>query len=166
MFKNSIFLKINRLFSAIYSKFLRYIYRIGIRKKGERMSIEQIDRNNIKSIRNAISNALKEVEEEYGLTIRVGNISYSLNEANVKVKVSVGTDTTQIARNEWDRGCRRFSLTPEMFGKEFYYMAGLYKIVGIKTRSRKYPVLAQSMRNGKVFKMSDYVVRNALKEEK
>lgn len=61
------------------------------------------------------------------------------------------------ARQEWDLQCWRFNLKPEQFGTTFMHRNERFTVIGIKPRSKTYPVLGRND-NGKVYKFPGSVL--------
>jgi len=66
------------------------------------------------------------------------------------------------ASANWDIYCRRYGFEPEHLGNVFHLGKNSYKITGLKTANRKYPILADDLANGKSYKFSPESVRLAL----
>jgi len=66
------------------------------------------------------------------------------------------------ASKDWDIYCRRYGFEPEHLGKIFHLGKNSYKITGLKTANRKYPILADSLINGKSYKFEAAAVKMAL----
>jgi hypothetical protein len=49
---------------------------------------------------------------------------------------------------------KRFGFTQNIIGMQFNSKNGVYEIIDIKTRSRKYPIIAKSLLTGQQFKYS------------
>jgi len=50
--------------------------------------------------------------------------------------------------------CKRLGFTQNIIGMQFQGTNGIYEVVDIKTRNRKYPVIAESKSDGKMYKFS------------
>lgn len=65
------------------------------------------------------------------------------------------------ARTEWTRMCGAFHLKPEWFGGSFMFRRKAFTIVGIDTGRMVAPVIAKRAADGKLYRMTADVVRNA-----
>lgn len=133
------------------------------------MKTTMLSKTMLRALRGEINVALEDVAGRYGVTIRAENCSFNAARATFKLEVAVGDEAAleDEARREWERFVyRRFdtSLKPEHFGAEFTYKGVGHRIVGVKPKSRKYPVLTEAD-NGKRYKFPAHVVADALKRE-
>ena len=120
--------------------------------------IQKFDRNNLATLRNDIDEALRSVGEQHGITFTFNSIRYSDNMFSTRLEARVGEDSTEHARNDWNKNYWKIGLQKEDFGKTFVYGGQSYTVVGIKPRSSKFPVIAERS-DGKKFKMPVEVIR-------
>jgi len=120
--------------------------------------IERFDRPTAKKMREAINTELASLEEYFGVTVNLGNIRYSDDSLSVKLELRVGGDPEEHARKDWEKNCAFYGFKAEDFGREFTYALDTYKVVGINPRSRKFPLVAERVKNGKQYKMPVSVV--------
>lgn len=123
--------------------------------------IKAFDPQNLKNVRADIDSALLAIKQKYGITIQLGNISYSPDKATSRLTmIAVGdaaaaTDPRQAAlakaQAEFKRSASSFGLKPEQFGATFTFGRDTYKLAGLKPRSPKRPVLGTSLRDGKTY---------------
>jgi hypothetical protein len=123
--------------------------------------IKAFDPQNLKNVRADIDSALLAIKQKYGITIQLGNISYSPDKATSRLTmIAVGdaaaaTDPRQAAlakaQAEFKRAASSFGLKPEQFGATFTFGRDTYKLAGLKPRSPKRPVLGTSLRDGKTY---------------
>jgi hypothetical protein len=112
----------------------------------------------IKSVQDKIRKALAQIEKEENVKIEFGTISYNV------AKYSTSMSVTTLEKNERvDRAlegvCRRLGFTQNIIGMQFHGTNGIYEITDIKTKNRKYPVIALST-NGNSYKFSvDHIKR-------
>ena len=128
------------------------------------MKIDHLDRETLKVVRAKIAEALTGHSmgvslEEIGIHAEVGHISYTAQNASVKIEISVMGEGGEIVTKEatdYDR-YRDMHDLPER-GTQFTSMGHTYTITGLKPRSRKFPVMA-TRADGKGFKFPYNVVR-------
>jgi hypothetical protein len=123
--------------------------------------IKAFDPQNLKNVRADIDSALLAIKQKYGITIQLGNISYSPDKATSRLTmIAVGdaaaaTDPRAAAlakaQAEFKRAASSFGLKPEQFGATFTFGRDTYKLAGLKPRSPKRPVLGTSLRDGKTY---------------
>jgi len=123
------------------------------------MEITSIDRNTCKFLREQLDEALSAMALPLGLTAKAGSARYDGNTVDFKVTLALaGHDAN---RTEFDRCCIAFGLTPEDYGKEFQFRRKTWKLVGIKIRASKYPIIAE--REGKRWKLPREAVESLKK---
>jgi hypothetical protein len=112
-----------------------------------------INENKIKAIQKKIKDAIAQIEKEENVKIEFGTVSYNV------AKYSTSMSVTTLDKNEKVDGvlrsvCRRLGFTQNIIGMQFYGSNGLYEIIDIKTKNRKYPVIAKSLSNSTQYKFS------------
>jgi len=135
------------------------------RRKGE-MKMETIDRELVKNLRGHIQEALNMWLNQGGenlfpnLKIQVGNASYTESNIIYKVEVALVGKNGEVKSKEAESFklfATAYGLKAEDFGKSFKSNGHTYKICGLKTKSGKYPVLAER-EDGRKFKFgADYI---------
>jgi len=134
---------------------------------GRVAKIKEIDRASCKRLRVEMDKVLIPLGKKLGVDISTGNASYSAENASFKVKVAtLGADGT--VRDEeaeaFKKNAFMFGLKPEMLNTTFKSFAGdTFEIVGLATRSRKYPVLAKNILSGKTFKFPVEQIKQHIK---
>lgn len=126
-------------------------------------------RNRIKRAIARIGKVLNEDSElkDIGFSVTVGNSTYSLDGV-VKTKLTL-TPLTETGKPvntleaEMKRYGRSYGLGADCVGKTFRTFRGdTYRILGLKTRNRKLPVICENIRNGKQYKFAAAEVLNHL----
>lgn len=128
---------------------------------------------NISDIRNDMQSALQAVAEKYNLHINLGRIRYSEKELRCKLTAlsidvlaptTTETASTETSPNqiEWNLYCDRYGLRREHYGVVVSLRGERYKLVQIKNRYRKYPIIAQKISTGRSYKWPAATVRTAL----
>ena len=64
------------------------------------MKISNFDRATARVLREEMNQAFKSIEAKYGITLSAGNISFSNNEASIKVKANTIGDNGQVETKE------------------------------------------------------------------
>ena len=103
------------------------------------------------TIRPEVTAALNRALGELGLKASIGNITFTNTTAKTRLTITV--DGVDVDRQEFNRHCIRFGLVPTDYGRAFKYLADDFKLVGIKPTSRRYPLVAQRLRDAKRFKL-------------
>jgi len=114
--------------------------------------MERVTPKVLKQVRQDIKDALASVEDKHGIVFDFNNISYGDDHFSLRLKANVGSDVSEIAKKDWNKYAVLFGLTEDDFGATFKYGGETYKIVGIKPRSKKYPLIVENEK-GKKYKM-------------
>lgn len=131
------------------------------------MQIKQIDRATIRNIQSRLQQHLADLGKELGVTFNVGNARYNETAATIKVEVATFGKKGEVrdrAAADFEKYAGLFGLKPSWLGKTFDRFGVRYKIVGLRTKAHKFPVIVES--NGKRYKMDDESVRIRMQEKK
>ena len=105
--------------------------------------ITQFNKANLQSLRTEIDNALKAVENQFGIKLHAGNASFSGNEVTFKLKGNTigegGTVITREATN-WNRHRGLHGMDHLSVGDQITIQGKSYTLTGYNTRARKAPV--------------------------
>ena len=117
------------------------------------MKIEHLDRETLRMVRARMERALEPLKE-IGIHAEVGHISYTGQNATVKVEISVIGEGGEIVTKE----ATAYDLYREMRGlpergSQFISGGSTYTITGFKPRSTKFPVMV-TRADGKTFKFN------------
>jgi len=129
--------------------------------------ITKLDKLTVRHIRKRLTNIVQPLAKELGVTIDLGNCTFSANNCRFPLKVSL-LDASGKAITE-DAECFRnnaklFGFEVDDFGRKFAFQGRQYTICGLRPKSRKYPIMAQSD-NGKTYKFPCRTVLSALGRE-
>jgi hypothetical protein len=129
--------------------------------------IKEFDKQNLKTLRSDMDVAIAAVASKYGIVIRLGNIRYDSVKAASKIEFVVttapdGTTTTNsreaIMAADFKRNAESFGLKPEQYGTIFKHGRDSYKLVGLKPRAPKMPILATNVATGVTYKLPESAV--------
>jgi len=59
----------------------------------------------------------------------------------------------QAQKENFEKHCNDCGLNKEDYNKEIKFKGEIYNLIGFRLRSKKYPLLVKSKRNGKMYKM-------------
>ena len=118
-----------------------------------------MDKNKANICREILNKMISENKEELiknAIDMQVGSGSYGDSNVNFKLSCSdISSDGTieNAMRSDYRRSCRGFLLEPEWLDKSFLLGTTEYKIIGLKTRSSKYPVVCTKKSDGENYKL-------------
>ena len=132
--------------------------------------IKSINRSTVSQLLEEASEALAAVADKHGIVLERKHCTYSETEVPVAFKFVIperAEDGTAISpkETEFRKYARRFGLEPDDYGKLFKTYTGVFRVSGIKPRSRKYPVLGERVADGRVFKFQKQAVLDGLRKE-
>ena len=111
-----------------------------------------INDRKIKTVQDKIRLAICQIEIVENVKIEFGSVRY--NVAQYSTQMSVKTlEKTESVDNVFKSLCARLGFTQNIIGMKFESTGGLYEIVDIQTKNRKYPIIAVSPK-GTRFKYS------------
>ena len=126
--------------------------------------INEFDRTNLRLLRDDVESALNAVGKKYGIDLRLGTGRFSSENVTFRLEGSViraeGVVTREAA--EFRQYADLLGLEASDLGKTFTQGGRRFEITGAKLSSRKYPILARNVLNGKVYKFRVADVREAL----
>ena len=125
--------------------------------------INNIDRSTHRYVQERIEKALKDLGNELGLDLNSGAGTYGGNTATFKISANVRTTASGMsgAEVEWRRFANWNDIDPESFGKTFAFSGETYKVEGWRPKAPVYPVLARSVKTGKLICFQKETVQNA-----
>lgn len=110
------------------------------------MKITRFERSNLERVRKAIEAKVakisKEMEEEYGLSLKLST-SGSFSEKEYTIKLSALLQGVDPLKDDFFTYCEMYGLKKTDFGRTFAYKSSTYKIIGLSSSSRKYPIVCQ-----------------------
>lgn len=121
------------------------------------MSLRLDNSADLKKVRNIISKAL----EEHGLKASMPRMTYDLSGTQAWGKLTITAtevDGEQVDAEKvaWDRHFGDFDPdgVKDCYGKTYQHCGTPVVVCGVRPRSRKYPILARNLRDGKTYKYS------------
>jgi hypothetical protein len=124
-----------------------------------------INENKIKTVQQKIKLALLQIEKEENVQIEFSSINFNVAyyTTQMSVKTTVKNDTVDKA---YKSVCQRLGFTQNIIGMQFHGTNGIYEIVDIKTKNRKYPIIAKSITSGISYKFSKEHIKKLIGGEK
>ena len=125
--------------------------------------MEKFDKINLQFLRNEIDTALKAVGEKHNLTLGIGNVSYSPSQFTTTLTVTIG-DGSDHERKEFENAVMyRNDIPKDWYGKTFIDGGVTYKIIGVKSRSPKMPMVYVNVKTGGTYKSTIDYLKSKLK---
>jgi hypothetical protein len=119
----------------------------------------------IKYIQSKIRAAIVEIEKQENVKIDFGTISYNVAKYTTQMSV-VTLDKSEKVDSVFKAVCKRLGFTQNIIGMQFHGTNGVYEITDIKTKNRKYPIIAKSLSTGKSFKFSSEHIKKLIGGDK
>ena len=120
-----------------------------------------ITREKVISIQEKIKKAIAEIEKAENVKIDFGTLSFNPQKYSTSMTVST-LDKSERVESILERTCRSIGFTQNVIGMTFDFRGDKYEITDIKTKNRKYPVIATEIRTKKGYKFSVETIRKAL----
>ena len=103
--------------------------------------MDNFGNNNLEQIRKEINDVLKSYGDAKGLSFKIGNISYSNSYFSTKLEVFQSNTDNDGMRDQFVSNGRKFGIPSDWYDKVVILNDGKkYRITGVNTRARKYPV--------------------------
>lgn len=119
----------------------------------------------IDKIQTKIKKAIAAIAAEENVSIAFGSISFNSAYYTTSMKVTTLEKNEKVS-NVHTAICKSLGFTQNILGMTFEGKNGLYRIYDIKTRNRKYPIIAECLRDGRSFKFSKEVIKSKLGGDK
>jgi hypothetical protein len=124
-----------------------------------------MDKQKLEEMMLRLQMAVNEIARGEGVEIKLSEPDYLLGENNTYNVSMTITDVDPVKQREYEAMCKKVGFTQNVIGMSFTQNGSLYRIVNIKTRNRKYPVIASS-RLGGLYKFSAETVKLRLGGDK
>jgi len=93
--------------------------------------------------------------------IDFGTLSFNPQKYSTSMTVTT-MEKSERVESVLERTCRSIGFTQNVIGMSFEFRGDKYEVTDIKTKNRKYPVIAVEMRTKKSYKFSVETIRKAL----
>ena len=124
-----------------------------------------IDKIKMEQMRNDINIALTEIAKKHGVHMELKNGRYSDNTFNFKLEGGVtNSDGSTVTKESeaFKLNAEMFGLSPENLFSTTTINGEQYKIMGLKTKNHKYPIITRNIKTGKTYKMPATMVKTGL----
>lgn len=124
-----------------------------------------ITNSKISTLQEKIKSAIEQIAKEENVKIEFGTISFNVSQYRTTMTV------TTLEKNEKIDSvqatiCRGLGFTQNVIGMTFKSSSGDFKIIDIKTKNRKYPVIAENVRTGQRYKWSTDQIKRLIGGDK
>lgn len=135
------------------------------------MTIKTFDKQNLKTLREDITNALAQVEKKHGIRLSLGNIRFNANTFGAKLEaMTIDASAPQVEGNvKWQKQFKQnavfYGLSPDDLGKEFEYAGSKFTIAGAMSgKARGQEIIVKKDGSDKFQRMDAEVVKLMLKK--
>jgi len=125
------------------------------------VELERFSKNVFKTMRTNIQFDLDKIADKYGISLRLGNISYQNYSFTSKIEGKILKGSANIEKEEFAKLASEYGFKPEDYGATFRSGGKVHTIYAIKTRNRKYPILTKCS-DGKGYKFEAMRVLKAI----
>jgi len=112
----------------------------------------------MKDLRAIINEQLKSTAEEKGITLQVTNCSFGKNSFTFKLEGGTIDESGNVIDSKAEfflANAGSYGLSPDDLGTTFKSGSGKeFKIIGLKSRARKYPIMTTCLTDGGSYKHS------------
>jgi len=124
----------------------------------------ELNKDTVKELRDGLDKMMQKFGQENGITIKLGTVRYSSDNFKIPIEGMIDRgDGLTFEAGEFLKHYEKYGLVASDLGREFITESGkCMKITGLKTRNRKYPILAKEVDTDKNFKYSAEFVRFSL----
>lgn len=129
------------------------------------MKIARFTRGHCATMRDEINEALKQIGEKYGISLKTGDARYSDSNITFKLELSLVNQNGQVITRDAENlktYAPLLGLGSDPYGKQFVSNGKVFKLVGYKPQSPKYPFIAQCIQSGQQFKFTEQAVKHHL----
>jgi hypothetical protein len=127
--------------------------------------MENINKTTLQEFRKAFNDAVNDMSARYDVSIQMGNIRYDDHGFSFKVDVVNSNDPEKAERIKFESALDRYGwkydgLTKDHYGFTFEHLQlGMCKLVKIKPRSPKQPMIIEALSSGKRYKVNYELVK-------
>ena len=113
-------------------------------------------RTEIQKLREVINKELKDVGRKIGFEFQAGNATFSENNVTFKLTASkiINGKTISPIVEDFKAYASSYGLKESDLNRTFTYRGDVYKIIGLKIKSHKYPVVIERESNKRRYKLT------------
>lgn len=124
------------------------------------MKIAQFDKTACKALRSSLNSDLAKIAKKHGISLKVGNIHFTRNEATIKLTANAikGGQVLTKEAMDWNLHAKNHGITKSV-GDTFVSNGAEYKITGWSTRRHQFPISATRVSDNSLFKFKISAVK-------
>jgi hypothetical protein len=120
-----------------------------------------ITREKILQVQNKIKEAIAQIEKDENVKIDFGTLSFNPQKYSTSMTVST-LEKSERVESVLEKTCRSIGFTQNVISMSFDFRGDKYEITDIKTKNRKYPVIALETRTKRSYKFSVDTIKRLL----
>ena len=121
-----------------------------------------IDTQLLADFRKDFEDAMKGLEQKYGLVVSLGGIRYSPTSFTAKIECKEGDSKDDVNEKDFYANCSKYGLSKDAYDRRFTFQGKSYIIVGIRPSKRRYPICCQCVEDGKTYGFTAELVKKLL----
>lgn len=124
------------------------------------MKIAQFDKTACKALRSSLNSDLAKIAKKHGISLKVGNIHFTRNEATIKLTANAikGGQVLTKEAMDWNRHAKNHGISKSV-GDTFISNGEEFKITGWSTRRHQFPISASRVSDNSLFKFKISAVK-------
>lgn len=124
-----------------------------------------ITRDKVLEIQKKIKLAIAEIENSENVKIDFGSLSFTPHRYSTSMTVTT-LEKSEKVESIMERTCKLIGFTQNVIGMTFEFRGNKYEVSDIKTKNRKYPVIATELNSGTSYKFGVETIKRALGGDK
>lgn len=128
-----------------------------------------MDKPTARNLSEALKTFLEPFEEENDVKVTIGSGKFDTTTLTLKVELAELAESGEAltrSANEFKTLASHYGLAPDDLGREFKDGIRTYKIIGLKPRSTRYPIIAESLSDKRRYKFGVATVKAYLGKNK
>jgi hypothetical protein len=120
--------------------------------------------SNFKKFRNDFASAVKQMEADFGVTIKMGGITYEGDGSAFHSKVTVrntSVNGVSFEQNDFNKNCGMYGFEKSDYNREFTMQGERLRLVGFNLRAPKNSCSIVGVKSGSKYKCSESAVKRA-----
>lgn len=124
----------------------------------------EFNKKEFDTFRTDVKDALKLVAKKYGVDIDCGKINYTDFDFTMQLHVTKNDENTDGKRLMFEQDCNFYGFSKDDYEREFTTHGKQFKLIGFNRKSPKNCCTIYCITNGKTYKCSAEMVKNAFND--